>query len=108
MLRTNNKEVRRAVRQYIFDKVEKTPIETWDSFKEETKHDKSGRPEQEIFSSWLMGLPSSFAIDYYNADITKILKEWLHETDTEADRYDTTKQLHLFTYLIYVELKKLQ
>lgn len=47
---------------------------------------------QKMFENWIMGLPSSFNIDFYNFEIVKLAKKWecLPQNTTEDQEYKIT------------------
>ena len=59
----------------------------------------------EAFKDWLQGLPSILdAGYYYNIEAKPIIKEWLQETDQEAEKYTEQEAEELITRLLYREI----
>jgi len=110
-MKTNCKEVRTKVKQYIVDHIadDETAESVYRSFSEWAENDNyaNAMPENEVFQRWCQCLPSEVTFDYTNYDIKETLKSWLNQTEAEAEKYDIFKQQHLFYYLIFAEFKKM-
>ena len=123
MLKTNSKQAKENIRQYIIDRF--TPegytneniegfeniasfiLETFRSEKYSYKKDFKyyNNNEALAFADWCAGLPSLLDTCYYYnrsavADVAKILEE----SETEAARYTEEQAEQLLTNLIYREL----
>lgn len=110
MLRTNNKEVKQAVRNYILEcipegititDVHKNFINSY--FKTENEKRYFNNNEQEAFKNWLTTIPSDFNIEFATWEICKIVGYWLDETEEEIERYfdkDAMKTENLFRHLV--------
>lgn len=126
MLRTNSKEVRAKVRQYIIDgfdpkaygyeqyyNVDKENFSCvahaiFDClYNEKIKCNKQKVSHYEHFKDWIQGLcnmvDSSY---YYNVSAVDLLAEWLEETETEKKRFSEEQAEEKITYLLYCELQK--
>ena len=65
----------------------------------------------EAFKAWTQGLPTALNCDYwiyreYNAK--DVLKDWLQETDEEANRYSLEEASELMTKLLYKRINQLE
>ena len=64
----------------------------------------------EVFKDWTQGLPSSLNCDYwlyreYNAK--DVLKDWLQETEEEANRYSLEEASELVTRLLFKRINQI-
>lgn len=110
MRKTNSKEVKLAVRNYILECVpeDMTIKEVYENFKNtyyKTENEKRyfNYNEQNAFKNWLTTIPSAFDVDFATWEICKIVGDWLDETEEEIEKYfdeDATKTENLFRYLI--------
>jgi hypothetical protein len=99
-MKTTNKTLATTINAYILDCINSEGyVKELNSDKEKLQHladcfnsefnypeNKKRYPNtQQRFTEWIMGLPSSFGIDFYNSDIIRISKEWgsLPENATE-------------------------
>lgn len=126
MLRTNSKEVRAKVRQYIIDgfdpeaygyeqyyNVDKENFSCvahaiFDClYNEKIKCNTRKVSRYEYFKDWMQGLcnmvDSSY---YYNVSAVDLLAEWLEETEEEKKRFTEEQAEEKITYLLYCELQK--
>ena len=121
MLRTNSKQARENIRQYItenftpenyteeniqgFENIAKFIL---DVFKEEYGNlILRYNTQQEAFKDWCSGLPSVLdTCYYYNRSAVEDVKNILEETDAEANKYTEQQAEELLTSLIYRELMK--
>ena len=123
MLRTNNKQARENVRQYIrgnvdfygypgpdlFD-MEEVDFPTLahmvlDIFRTEKFYARNNQPESVLFEDWTRGLPSALDCCYwYNRSAVDDLGDILEQTEEERSRYDEEQSGQLLTWLIYREL----
>jgi hypothetical protein len=113
-MKTNNKQVREAIKQHILDCVTDINGNTFDDLKEACNalnnefirvanhpYNLQKFPnDQNRFSDFLQGLPFNFL--YSNYDITNYLNEL---TGNDKD-FDFDKTLKLYHYLIYSETQK--
>lgn len=120
MLRTNSKQARQNIQQYIMNYFDGTnfEIETPETFtqtaavimaafrKEKPAEGGYSRmSEQERFEDWASGLPSILNCCYYwNRSAVDDLGAILEETEQEKARYTEQDAEKLLTYLIYREL----
>ena len=120
MLRTNSKQARQNVQQYIMDgfmgenyniKAPETFAETvaviMAIFNEEKPAEGSfaRMTEAERFADWAAGLPSILdTCYYYNRSAVDDLGEILEETEAEKARFTEAQAEERLTYLIYREL----
>lgn len=110
MRRTNSKEVKKAVRNYIMECIpEKMNIsEVYENFinsyfKTENEKKYFNSNEKLAFENWLTTIPGDFNVDFATWDICNIVGGWLDETDEEIEKYfdkDAMKTEKLFRYLI--------
>ena len=121
MLRTNSKQERENIRQYItenftpenyteediqgFENIAKFIL---DVFKEEYGNlIWRYNTQQEAFKNWCSGLPSVLdTCYYYNRSAVEDVKNILEETDAEANKYTEQQAEELLTSLIYRELMR--
>ena len=121
MLRTNSKQARENIRQYItenftpenyteeniqgFENIAKFIL---DVFKEEYGNlILRYNTQQEAFKNWCSGLPSVLdTCYYYNRSAVEDVKNILEETDAEASKYTEQQAEELLTSLIYRELMR--
>lgn len=123
MLRSTKKEVKEKIRAYILDRMDfsnyigyegypdKEP-ETWQSkvflcrsiFRWEYVNPQNLRRyggERGCFREWLCGLPSVLTVAFSYHDARRLVREWLEQTEDEANKYDDSqvwdKYLHLIT-----------
>jgi hypothetical protein len=125
MLKTNSKQARENIRQYIiegftpenytdekiegFENVSNYILDTFRSEKYSTKEDYRyyGNCEFDAFEDWCRGLPSLLdTCYYYNRSAVEDLGNILEETDEEKKRFTEDKAEWCLTYLIYGELKR--
>ena len=121
MLKTNSKQARENIRQYIienftpenyteedtqgFENIAKFIL---DVFKEEYGNlIWRYNTQQEAFKNWCSGLPSVLDTCYcYNRSAVEDVKNILEETDAEASKYNEQQAEELLTSLIYRELMR--
>lgn len=123
MLRSTKKEVKEKIRAYILDCMDfsnyigydgypdKEP-ETWQSkvfwcrliFRSEFYYPENIKRyggEWGCFREWLCGLPSALTVAFSYYDARQLVREWLEQTEDEANKYDDAqvwgKYLHLIT-----------
>ena len=110
MRKTNSKEVKLAVRNYILECVpeDMTIKEVYENFKNtyyKTDNEKRyfNYNEQNAFKNWLTTIPSSFNVEFATWEICKLVGSWLDETEGEIESYfdnDPMKAESLFRMLI--------
>lgn len=120
MLRTNSKQARENIRQYIienftpenyteeniqgFENIAKFIL---DVFKSEYYNVTGRYTQAEAFTNWCSGLPSVLdTCYYYNRSAVKDVKNILEETDAEVRKYTEQQAEELLTSLIYRELTR--
>lgn len=120
MLRTNSKQARENIKQYIVENFtpenytnkEITGFENiarfiLDVFKSEYYNVTGRYTQAEAFKNWCSGLPSVLdTCYYYNRSAVEDLKKILDETDAEASKYTEQRAEELLTSLIYRELTR--
>lgn len=120
MLKTNSKQARENIRQYItenftpenYTNEEITGFENiakfiLDVFKSEYYNVTGRYTQAEAFKNWCSGLPSVLNTCYfYNRSAIEDLKKILDETDAEASKYTEHQAEELLTSLIYRELTR--
>ena len=83
MRRTNSKEVKAAVRNYLLEcaEVEEVPTIAYmkERFLNEYGHEIRRRGELNACIEWLRGL--AIGCDFYYCDIVKLLASWLDDTE---------------------------
>lgn len=125
MLRTNSKQARENIRQYIIENF--TPENYTDNPPQEFEQiaafildcfrsEKYYLPEdfryyhnneKAAFADWCAGLPSVLdTYYYYNRSAVEDVKNILEETDAEANKYTEQQAEELLTSLIYRELTR--
>lgn len=111
MLKTNSKIVKERVKKYIlqqFEPCEENAKKDFSTFEKVASHIvktwKNETPE-ETLKSWLQGLPSEIYVTPWTREERALLKEWLEETEEEAEKYDSDKVEELFYLLITREIK---
>lgn len=111
MLKTNTKKVRESVRAFIKDHTEESFDKVYSHFLKEKDcyTEKENEPIQEIFKSWISGIPSCLdlypdILVYDNCQET--VAGWLGESPEEAKRFDCYKSFDLAIYLIFRELQR--
>lgn len=110
MRKTNSKEVKQAVRNYIMECIpeEMTLAEVHQDFintyyKTENEKRYFNYIEQNAFKEWLATIPGSFNIEFATWEICKIVGNWLDETEEEIEKYfnnDAMKAESLFRMLV--------
>lgn len=132
MLRSTKKEVKEKIRAYILNNMDfsgyigydgypdKEP-ETWQSkvflcrsiFRWEYVNPQNLRRyggEWGCFREWLCGLPSALSIDYNYFEVRRLVREWLEQTEDEANKYDVSqvwdKYRHLITREFFAMVEK--
>ena len=126
MLRTNSKEVRAKVRQYIIDgfdseaygyeqyyNVDKENFSCvahaiFDClYIEKIKYNNQKFSHYEYFKDWMQELCSMVDSSYYyNVSAIDLLAEWLEETEAEKKRFTEEQAEEKITQLLYRELQK--
>lgn len=120
MLRTNSKQARENIRQYIIENFtpenytdeEITGFENiakfiLDVFKSEYYNVTGRYTQAEAFKNWCSGLPSVLdTCYYYNRSAVEDVKNILEETEAEANKYTEQQAEELLTSLIYRELMR--
>ena len=121
--KTNSKEVKQAVREYLKENVnallEEREIETEKPFtayfsiiNNEKQYQKYNN-DFEMFKDWLQGL-GGFGDDIYYFSSKKgfeggkcqdILQDWLQQTDEEAKKYTQSQSEELMLYLCWREFQ---
>lgn len=125
MLRTNSKQARENIRQYIIEnftpenytdnppqEFEQIAAFILDCFRSEKYHSPEDfryyhSNEKAAFADWCSGLPSVLdTCYYYNRSAVEDVKIILEETDAEASKYNEQQAEELLTSLIYRELTR--
>ena len=125
MLRTNSKEVKAKVRQYIIEgfdpeaygyeqyyNVEKENFSCVANaiyeclYTEKIKYNNQKLSKYEYFKDWMQDLCNMVNSDYYcNVSAVDLLAEWLEETEEEKKRFTEAQAEEKITWLLYRELK---
>ena len=116
MRKTNSKEVKNEVRAYLSEQVnaelEERGIETGKPFSayfsiiEEEKHYQKYKSNFDMFKDWLQGL-GGFGSDIFLGDSKEFLKNWLNQTEEEANKYTTEESERLMVLLCWREFEYL-
>lgn len=122
-LKANSKEVKEAVKNYIIESFHDSDFEQWHNvhvtdynticnivlsafWEEKIELDKRNLSEFSYFEEWCSGLPSIIGCEYYyNISAVDLLGSWLHQTESEKNKYSESDAELLITKLIYRELK---
>ena len=120
MLKTNSKQARENIRNYIinrFDCSDYSPEKEPEGFAEiakfilstfrDEKVNWQKIPEVDLFADWAAGLPAVLdTCYYYNRSATDDLGEILNETQAERDTYSEDQAQKFLSSLIYWQLIK--
>lgn len=117
MLKTNSKEVKTAVRQYIIgsvvEKLQEYEITTdkpcsafWQIVNTE-KADPRYPNDYEMFKDHMQGLGSRMGEDVYLHGARDLVASWLQQTAAEKEKYTEEQSTDLACKLIYRELMAL-
>ena len=118
MIKTNSKQARANIRQYIRDNFDGTnySIEApedfgklagiiLDTFRQEKRYNNFHGSECDLFADWAAGLPSILdTCYYYNRSAVDDLAQILEQTPAEAERYSQSDAEKMLSRLIYREL----
>lgn len=102
MRRTNSKEVKTAVRNYLTECEDITIAEMKERFIKEYGHNIVRYGESIACVEWLRGL--AINVDFYYCDIVKRLAEWLDDTEENQWKYIDKKGDYLYWLLIAREI----
>lgn len=121
MLRTNSKAVKTAIREYLSESFDFSGYD--ESFNELSLQDKAKKFLEIMRDEWyrgyevkrnpcilkavieyLKGLPSSICVAFYYCEERNLLKEWLQETEEEAQKYDDWEVDQLYWHLLSREI----
>lgn len=110
MRKTNCKEVKAAVKNYIMECIPEglTVKEVHEEFTNtyfKTENEKAyfHYNEEKAFYEWLTTIPASFEVEFVTWEICKIVGSWLDETEEEIERFfdkDAMRAEHIFRTLI--------
>lgn len=121
MYRTNGKEVKKAVREYLISEVmteleereiiTDKPFNAYMDIIRKEKFYQNYTSDYEMFKDWLQGLGGFGADIYYHGSkkgfpgglCQDILQVWLNQTDAEVRKYNTNDSENLMLYLCYRE-----
>lgn len=114
MLKTNSKQARQNVQNYIITNASDYIAECYElptegkaifaSIAEIYKQEYRKPMTQANFTKWAQGLPCGSLFDYYLHSAVNDLGEILEETDYECNRYTENEAELLLTKLIYREV----
>lgn len=118
MIKTNSKQARANIRQYIRDNFNGTNYDIeapedfgklagiiLDTFRQEKRYDNYRGTEAELFEDWASGLPSILdTCYYYNRSAIDDLAGILEQTPAEAEKYSESDAEKMLSKLIYREL----
>lgn len=93
--------------QNISDKSEKTLQKACCELALKVCETEIGGTSFKDFERWMAGINAVIDCDYYLCKGKQLLKEWLDETDAEADKYGECEAQDLITKLIYREVTRL-
>lgn len=122
MLRTNSKQAKENLKNYIMEHFDFTGYEEegkkapetykeicrciYDTMQAE-KYCARARNDYETFKDWCQGLPSLLdTCYYYNRSAVEDLKNILEETTAEAERFTEEQAAERLTYLMFREITK--
>lgn len=113
-MKTNSKEVKKAVQSYIMDCIsfdglgydnESNTLENLaQTFKNEAGKPQRGQNNFEHFKNFVQGLPSWFNLEFYNDAILEKLESWGLPLPSNKDTDDA---VNLYYWLIYRELTQM-
>ena len=116
MLKTNSKQARENLKNYIMDSWNIEAEEqgrTWKDTQEAIKDSfyiqaysseyERKQNKQEAFKNWLAGLPRGLG-DFFLCKAIKDLGDILEETEAERNRYTEDEACNTLSYLIYREV----
>jgi hypothetical protein len=101
MLKTNSKQVKETVREYIKDHLEVSILDFFIQFQDEfnSSYNIQRYPNNQTrFNEYLKGLPSNSSFAFYNDEITDLVNSWVENTDNK--KFDITRTIDLYYYLI--------
>lgn len=106
MRRTNSKEVKQAVRNYLLEIAEYEEVHTIEymkeRFREEYGHEIRRRGELNACVEWLRGL--AIGCHYYYEDIVHLLAQWLDDTPENQWKWIDKKGDDLYWMLLAREI----
>lgn len=122
MLRTNSKQAKEAIRNYLkdgfLDSAYNLDEGIYNGFtlpemarkfldimeKEYPKFYSRNFSLYTAIADYLKGLPSSISVRFYYNEERNLLKEWLQETDEESDRFEDDEMDRMYWFLISREI----
>lgn len=119
MLRTNSKEVKVTIKDYIINNIkdflEDREIETnkpATTFWEIIENEKFYNNDRYISNfdklvDWLQGLGCGIGDDIFLGEVKELIGNWLNQTETEKDRYTMEQSEELACKLVYRELMEM-
>ena len=102
MRRTNSKEVKTAVRNYLTECEDITIAEMKEKFFKEYGHEIRRRGELNACIEWLRGL--AISCHFYYEDIVHLLSDWLDDTPENQWKYIDKKGDDLYWLLLAREI----
>lgn len=116
MLKTNSKQARQNVQNYIITNASEYITECYElptegkaifsSIAEIYKQEYREPMTQENFTKWAQGLPCGGLFDYYLHSAVNDLGDILEETEEERNRYTEQQAERILSYLIYREIER--
>lgn len=116
MLKTNSKQARQNVQNYIITNASDYIAECYDlptegkaifaSIAEIYRTEYRKPMTQANFTEWAQGLPCGGLFDYYLHSAVDDLGEILEETEEERNRYTEQQAERTLSYLIYREIER--
>ena len=116
MLKTNSKEVKTTIKNFIMDNIEdfftereiktdKPATTLWQIVEEEKFYnDDRYKTNYDKLHDWLQGLGCGMGDDIFLSDATELIGNWLKQTEEEKARYTSTQAEELACKLVYREL----
>ena len=116
MLKTNSKEVKTTIKNFIMDNIEdfftereiktdKPATTLWQIVEEEKFYnDDRYKNNYDKLYDWLQGLGCGIGDDIFLSDATELIGNWLKQTEGEKARYTNTQAEELACKLVYREL----
>ena len=104
MRKTNSKEVKKAIREYLVEMNDCTIAELKEKFIDEYRWNISSVGEFNACIDWLRGLGCN--VVFYYDDIAQLLAEWLDDTKENQERWLEKKGDGLYWFLLAREIVK--
>lgn len=122
MLKTNSKSVKEKVRAYILESIDLSNYVGYEGYPEKEPESVDGKilmcrdifrgeylnpcnlrrygSEYNCFKEWLRCVPSAMTVAFYYHECREILRNWMEQTEQEADKYSDSQVWELYLHLI--------